>query len=195
VSCGSPHKTAKTSRHLSAAQKAKLSAALKGKSHPGRKMTLEQRRKLSEALKCYYAMHGTCKHPKPQTAHQIEKSLLKKLHQHPAGAKKCPAGMTHRHGHVTPRRLAHQRRTVMRHVRAGHRQHRIQRMPRWRHLVDTLPAKRGRRLLRLEREWRKRSRKLHGARLQCHIAHRHAGPKIRQRRQCPKPRKSRLLKG
>lgn len=192
MSCGGKHPNRKTHhKHLSAEQKKKISAALKGKKHPhkGHRLDLATRRKISESLRCRAAERGTCYKRKPETAHRIEARLIKKLHQNPAKQKKCPAPKEHRHSKGKDRRNAHIHRHVMHHVRRDQRQHRRENTPRWVHLVHTLPAKRGRRLLHLERAWRRRERAIHKARVHCHVAHRKAGPKIKKRPQCPHGRK------
>lgn len=191
MSCGGKHPNRKEHhKHLSEEAKKKISAALKGKKHhhKGHPLSLATKRKISEAAKCRARERGTCAKRKPETAHRIEKRLLKNLHQHPS-KKSCPAGKDHRHSKATARRTAHLHRHVMHHVRRDQRQRRKELTPRWEHLVNTLPAKRGRRLLRLEREWHKRERQVHAKRKACHIAHRKAGPKIKKHPQCPHGRK------
>jgi NUMOD3 motif len=177
---------------MSEAAKKKLSLALKGKKHPhkGHPVSLDTKRKISAALRCHARSHGTCHKVKPQTAHKIERRLIKALHQKP-GAKKCPANKIGRHNRVTDRTTSHIHRHVMHNVRKQARHDRKVQTPRWEHLVETMPAKKGRRLLRLEREWRKRERSVHQARLHCHTAHRKAAPKIKKRRQCPKGQQKR----
>lgn len=192
MSCGGDHPNRKEHhKHLSAEAKKKISLALKGKKHhhKGHPTSLATKRKISAALKCRAAERGTCRPVKPETAHRIEKRLIKSLHTHPS-LKPCKASSNHRHSKAGARRTAHIHRHVTHHVKRDQRQRRKENMPRWEHLVHTLPAKRGRRLLRLEREWRKRERHNHKARLNCHVKARHStGKGTKKHPQCPHGRK------
>lgn len=194
MTCKSPHKTASHHKHLSAEARKKISLALKGKkhAHKGHAVSLETKRKISEALKCHYATHGTCYKPHRPSAHREAKRLQKKLHDNPLKGKKCPANKSHRRDRVTKRKASHIHRHVMRSVRKGQRHYRKTWLQRWEHLAHTRPHSIEARVIRLDREWKKRERALHQARLHCHTAHRKMHHhKMKTRPACPRGQRKR----
>jgi hypothetical protein len=189
--CGHAKK-AKTSKKLTATQKAKLSAAVKGRK--GKPMSAAARRKLADTMKCVAAAKGHCAKTTPAKAKSAAAAHKKKVKK--AGVRVCTANAATRHSKSTPRRLSVVTRThVMHQVRGSVSAHRLV----WTK-VSTSRVSRAQRIAqrqaRVLRAASKRPRAVHAQRLHCHTVYRKsvARTKATSTSRCPTSKKAKAKK-
>jgi hypothetical protein len=188
MSCGTTHKKAKAG-----VKKKVAKAPTKQTRKP---LTLAQRKKISAALQCYNAAHGTCKKKKRGKAQHHTVAWYKKHGYHKVTTCKAVVNGYSRSVTVTPRNTAHLRRMLWHEI---HHAWRIDRKNETAYLVHMgfrkeKVALHGHRAAAAQKKARPRNH--HINRVSCHSAWRKttstAKPRVSQA--CPK-RKSRLAGG
>ena len=185
--CGS-HKTAKTKRRETAAQKAKISASRKG-----RHLSASARRKLADAAKCHAATKGHCAKPRPSSTTTAAKTAAAKrvaAAKKARGYKVCKAVATTRHSKSTPRRLhVVVRHHVIRQVRTSQRAYRESWSRTATHVQGRAIRLSVRKAARKVRLASTRPRAAHAARLHCHIVYRKSTAKHPSVSKCPRSKR------
>ena len=191
--CGSNKKTRKTSRRETAAQKAKISAALKGKKgKKGRIVSAATRRKLSDAAKCRAATKGHCAKPRPSSKESAARKAASKrarLKRKARGHRECKASANTRHSKSTPRRLhIVVKHHVMRSIRTTQRAYRESWTSQATHVQGRMVRLAVRKAARAPQPTRPRTQ--HKQRLHCHMVYRKSTAKHYSVSKCPRSKHS-----
>lgn len=201
MSCGTTHKkkTTHTTGYKNTAARA-AAAKKAGEKRKGSHLTLEQRKKISDALKCYNAAHGTCASPKSKKKNAHKAKIIKDAAHGYRKVTTCTAVADgfYRRSVVTPRNTARLRRKMWGEIRHAQAVQRRQALARHEHLTVTRPSQIARHAARVPVNHVKPAAvrtQHHAARVSCHTAwkkvHSTAKPKVSMT--CPKrKRKSRL---
>jgi hypothetical protein len=184
MSCGTTHKKATTA-----------TTAAKPSKSTGKHETLAQRRAISEALKCYYASHGTCKKTSRAAAKKHSAAWYRAHGYHKVKICTAVTDGYSRSVTVTPRNTTHLRRLLWHEIR--HAQH-LGKLKETRYLIHMgfrKEAKTTHAWKAAAAKAKPRPRNLHASRVSCHTAWRktYSTTTVKVAAACPKKKsKSRL---